>query len=616
MATDVAPNNQNISEVFSNTPYYIDFYQRQYKWNEEPVSRLLEDVFYKFNIEYLKHQSSPLELDELCEKYSWYYLNTYVTNVISGKKFIVDGQQRLTTLMLILMKLRHLSLFHHSTLEGWISEKIAGQTGFKKEFWMNHEAHKATMKALFDKDSNGDQIDVSSGITARNMVTNYKVISKSLELELVDKRKFESFVFYFLRRLVLINLNVEQTEVPMVFEVINDRGVRLRPHEILKGKLLGIIDKDELEQLKLNELWESRIAEINRFGEDEIDTFFGYYLRALFANTAGESKKFDKDYHRTMFLPEVNGVLNLLHDPIAVRRFLQKDFTYYTELFVRISEYARNQSAGFQHVYFNRLNEMNSQFLLIISACSLNDPDEARKIQVVSSNVDKMFSLLSLQRSNDSNEFNLAIYLISAEIRKQDVDTIQLVFDKYLLALLADIRGVQSNDVFSYGLFKETGIELPKRFKRYFFSRVESFLAEQTAMNMKHSFSDLVANTGAVNGFHIEHILAENDENRSLFGNDLELFERERNRLGGLLLLKGKDNIASSNEVYSEKLKSYANSLYWNETLRADSYNNKLDFTRMIQQFALNFRPMDQFGPSELEERHRLLFDIARAIWL
>ena len=34
----------------------------------------------------------------------------------------------------------------------------------------------------------------------------------------------------------------------MVFEVINDRGIRLRPYEILKGKLLGQIDKTELDR--------------------------------------------------------------------------------------------------------------------------------------------------------------------------------------------------------------------------------------------------------------------------------------------------------------------------------------------------------------------------------
>lgn len=47
------------------------------------------------------------------------------------------------------------------------------------------------------------------------------------------------FVHYFLFRLVLINLSVDTHHVWMVFEVINDRGVRLKPHEILKGKLLG-----------------------------------------------------------------------------------------------------------------------------------------------------------------------------------------------------------------------------------------------------------------------------------------------------------------------------------------------------------------------------------------
>ena len=40
---------QTIEEVFSTTTYYIDFYQRQYKWDREPVERLLDDIFYKFN---------------------------------------------------------------------------------------------------------------------------------------------------------------------------------------------------------------------------------------------------------------------------------------------------------------------------------------------------------------------------------------------------------------------------------------------------------------------------------------------------------------------------------------------------------------------------------------
>jgi uncharacterized protein with ParB-like and HNH nuclease domain len=222
---DVSPDKQNLDQVFANTTYYIDFYQRQYKWDDVPVKRLLDDIFYKFGIEYSNYKDSDIEFEKLVEKYSWYYLNTYVTNVVDGKRFVVDGQQRLTTLTLILMKLFRLSLTFNSELKDWISNKIAGQSGFKKEFWMNHESHKIAMQSLFNGESDLDGIDTSSGITASNMVKNFKVISSYLDRELFDKHKFESFVFYFLKRLVLINLNVEQTDVPMVFEVINDRGV-------------------------------------------------------------------------------------------------------------------------------------------------------------------------------------------------------------------------------------------------------------------------------------------------------------------------------------------------------------------------------------------------------
>ena len=258
---------------------------------------------------------------------------------------------------------------------------------------------------------------------------------------------------------------------------------------------------------------------------------------------------------------------------------------------------------------------MDTQFLLILSACVLNDTDEENKIKIISRHVDRMFCLLQLQRSYNSNSFATEIYKLSADIRDKSVKDINLIFEEYLLNLLGDARGVKVNEPISYGFFKDTGIELEKRFKRYFFARIEQFIADNTNMKMKQSLYDLVQNTGSKNGFHIEHILSANSENKSLFGNDEEFFERERNRLGGLLLLKGKDNISSNNEPYKKKLKSYANSLYWNETLREDTYKSKLDFKKMMKIYALHFRPMDKFGPKELEERHKLLFDMIKIIW-
>ncbi|MBV6474404.1 MAG: hypothetical protein JPMHGGIA_02710 [Saprospiraceae bacterium] len=611
---DIAPDKQNIDRVFSNTTYYIDFYQRQYKWNDAPVKRLLEDVIYKFNEEYTKYKDSDIPLNQLVSKYSWYYLNTYVTNIIDGKLYVVDGQQRLTTITLMLIKLFHLSEKHKSKLSGWLKNKIIGQSGFEEEFWMNHESHKASMQGLLDG-KELSTIDTSSGITAQNMVANYAIIDKWFDNELKDSHRFESFAFYFLQRLVLINLNVEKTEVPMVFEVINDRGVKLKPYEILKGKLLGQIDKEELDALDINELWEEQVDKINAFKEDEIDQFFIYYLKSKLADTRGTAQKFDKDYHRVMFDDEFNSFLSLKHNPKKVKSFLQNEFKSFTNLYAKVFGYYKEYSPKQPFVYYNSLTEMDTQFLLILSACVLNDTEEDEKIFLISRQVDRIFCLLQLQRSYNSNSFATEIYKLSSEIRDKQLAEIEPIFEKYLLTLLADARGVTVVEPIAYGFFKETGIELEKRFKRYFFARIEQFIGENTNMQMKQSLYDLVQNTGSKNGFHIEHILSENVENKALFNNDEEYFERERNRLGGLLLLKGKDNISSNNEPYKKKLKSYANTLYWNETLRDDTYKSKLDFTDMMKKHNLQLRPMETFGPQELEERHKLLFDMIKIIW-
>ena len=287
---DVSPLNQNIDTLFSNTTYYIDFYQRQYKWDYVPVIRLLDDIFYKFTEEHKRFANSLIPSDQIITKYSWYYMNSYVTNLDeeSNRLYIVDGQQRLTTLTLILIKLYHQADTFQSDLKDWIADKIVGRSGYKKTFWLNHEIHEPTLKALFD---GAEDIPTDTGITALNLKGNYTIISRRLDNELKEKNIFERFVFYFMYRLVIINLKVEQTDVPMVFEVINDRGVRLKPYEILKGKLLGQIDKEELNTLSFNELWDSRVNAINANNPDLIDNFFIYLLKAKFANTIGESRK-------------------------------------------------------------------------------------------------------------------------------------------------------------------------------------------------------------------------------------------------------------------------------------------------------------------------------------
>ena len=100
---DIQPDKQNLDRTFATTVYYIDFYQRDYKWTDEPVRRLIDDIFYQFDEAYAKHSALEPKAENVNARYPWYYLNTYVTNTVQGRVFVVDGQQRLTTMMLFLL---------------------------------------------------------------------------------------------------------------------------------------------------------------------------------------------------------------------------------------------------------------------------------------------------------------------------------------------------------------------------------------------------------------------------------------------------------------------------------------------------------------------------------
>ena len=134
-------------------------------------------------------------------------------------------------------------------------------------------------------------------------------------------------------------------------------------------------------------------------------------------------------------------------------------------------------------------------------------------------------------------------------------------------------------------------------------------------MHKTGSHRNLVRNNGVKYGYHIEHILVDNSENRMLFNGDEKAFIQQRNRLGALLLLRGADNQSSRNELYSEKLKTYSHAPRLAASLCSDFYHSNPSFKQMIQQHGLNFRPLATFGVDEIEERHSLYFDMAKLIW-
>lgn len=120
---EVNPEKQNIHTLFSTTNYYIDFYQREYKWKDKTVLQLIDDIFYHFDQGYLDHPDLDPSEENVSNNYAWYYLNTYITNKTGNRMFVVDGQQRLTTLTLMLIALYHMCApdrFDSGDLREWV----------------------------------------------------------------------------------------------------------------------------------------------------------------------------------------------------------------------------------------------------------------------------------------------------------------------------------------------------------------------------------------------------------------------------------------------------------------------------------------------------------------
>ncbi len=183
---EVNPEKQNINTLFSTTNYHIDFYQREYKWKGDTVLQLIDDVFYHFDQSYTEHSNLDPSEQNVVKNYAWYYLNTYITNKAGNRMFVVDGQQRLTTLTLMLIALYHIcgpDKFNSADLREWVKSKILGiGTGGKKQFWMAHDKRGPLMKALFDGSEASEDL-LNDGITARHILDNY---------DLIKKRAFES----------------------------------------------------------------------------------------------------------------------------------------------------------------------------------------------------------------------------------------------------------------------------------------------------------------------------------------------------------------------------------------------------------------------------------------
>ena len=210
-----------VKDIFNSEKgkYNIPIYQRNYAWKEPQIRQLIQDI-YDY---YLKdNRENENEIKK-------YYIGTLVVRPDKEKNTfeVIDGQQRLTTLSMLVAYLNSIVKGQDNTQESVKSElknTITFQcrqvsTNFLNKIW----------------EAQSDDCDATDSITA-----GYQILKKSFE-DIVKKETVEGYLNYLRENVIVYRISVpKDTDLNHYFEIMNTRGEQLEKHEILKAELLSV----------------------------------------------------------------------------------------------------------------------------------------------------------------------------------------------------------------------------------------------------------------------------------------------------------------------------------------------------------------------------------------
>lgn len=295
---EILGHAKTIRGLLKGVKYSIDYYQREYKWQQKQVQELLNDLTGKFLEEYDKSHSR-----RQVAFYPHYFLGSIIISKRESANYIVDGQQRLTSLTLLLIYLRHLQKEHGQPETVNVDELIFSERYGDRSFNLDIPERDDCMNGLFEKGTYeaGEQNEA-----IQTLVDRYVDISTFFPDELSD-HALPYFVDWLLENVHLVEVTAFSDEdAYTIFETMNDRGLSLSPTEMVKGYLLANIE-DSDKRNDLNQRWKLQLDKFNSIHPELEAEFFKAWLRSQYAQKIRERKRgakpedFDRigtEYHR------------------------------------------------------------------------------------------------------------------------------------------------------------------------------------------------------------------------------------------------------------------------------------------------------------------------------
>lgn len=596
---------KTVRELLKGVKYSIDYYQREYKWGEKQAAELVNDLVTKFLEEYDERHERKKVAD-----YPHYFLGSIIISKKDSANFIVDGQQRLTSLSLFLILLHNLQRQREDKVQ--IDELIFSERYGEKSFNLDVAERSPCMEALFEN----EPFDVAEAPeSVKNLYERYQDIEAAFPEELCDKA-LPYFIDWMLENVHLVEITAySDDDAYTIFETMNDRGLSLSPTDMLKGFLLANVDKDA--RVDVNRRWKARIRElVERDKEGDAD-FFKAWLRSQYATKIRERKKgakqedFDRigtEYHR--WLRDSRRQIGLENSSDFLS-FINTDFEFYSKQYLRLLSASVKMTPKLEHVYYNACNGFTQQYQILLAPLRpSDDPDEiTRKIRITAQFIDILLTWrLWNFRSIAYSTMQYAMFLVMRDIRGLGAaDLAHLLHEK----LLAEHENFDVNSEYHR---PGIGLHIHQQ-NRKVLHRILARLTDyiEVGSGMAPRFAEYVGSGGVA--YEVEHIWADHFERHTdEFEHPVD-FAEHRNRVGGLLLLPKSFNASYGDKPYADKLEHYFSQNLLAKSLHPNCYEHNPGFKRFITERNLPFAAINDFTKASIDARGELYRQIAKCVW-
>lgn len=597
----ISGTEKTFKQLLQNTKYSIHYYQREYAWQYKQVQELIDDL----TDEFLNWYDPSHDRADVAS-YGVYFMGSVV---LAGREnAIIDGQQRLSSLSLLLIYLRRRLLDLGVTI-ATVDQMIFSESFGTASFNISVEDREPCLRALND----GKDFDPEGyGESVKNLYARYQDIC-DLFPEEIDDKALPYFADWLTEKVYFIEIVTEtEQDAHKVFVSMNDRGLSLTSAEMLKGYLLSEV-ADDKQREKLNNSWKVKMLALKELGKGEEEDCIKTWLRAKYADSIRENRKgakpedFDHiggSFHKWVRDEHARLGLNSSTD---FARFIE-EFCKFADIYIHIKHREGAFDEKQPYLFYNAALSFTLQSQLCLAPVRSEDVGDTveRKILLVSRFIDILICTRAVNyRSMDYSTVKYAMFQLTKRIRNLSVGDLAAQLAQEVGDLGMSIDGAWADFRLNF---------YTKKYIRHMLARITDFIERRC--DQPGHYLEYVA-VKSKRPFEVEHIITDHFEWYQDEYGSREEFEATRNRPGNLLLLDKSTNASINDDRYQDKLSVYGSEKgnVLSAALVASSYQHNPRFLKFMDNMGFEFKPYDSFGRDEIAERSELLKSLVLALW-